>query len=67
MTTEKAIRVLERNRDANPDRAQFVEACNIAITAIKENKPLKNRCLIMSRGNLCSSCRMKCPDLGEEN
>ena len=67
MTTEKAIRVLERNRDANPNSPQFIEACNMAITAIRENRPLKNRCLMFSGASMCVWCNMKCPDLGEEN
>lgn len=60
MTSEEVISVLERNRDANKGKPKFVEACDTAITAIKENEPLKNRCFFLSAGKLCGWCRMKC-------
>lgn len=65
MTDEQIIHVLEVNRDANPDRPKFVEACNVAITAIKENRPLKNRCFAMSGGTMCAWCRMECMEIFE--
>ena len=65
MTDEQVIHVLEVNRDANMSRPKFVEACNTAITAITENKQLKNRCFILSRGAMCMWCRMKCDALGK--
>jgi hypothetical protein len=66
MTNEEAIKMLERNRNANPNKPKFVEACNMAITALKENRPLKQRCMVLSQGTLCVFCRMQCPDLGGE-
>lgn len=66
MTIEEAIKMLERNRDANPNKPKFVEACNMAITALEENRPLKQRCMVLSGATLCAFCRMKCPDLGDE-
>lgn len=65
MTDEQIIHVLEVNRDANLNRPKFVEACDTAITAIRENRPLKNRCFVLSRGALCMWCRMKCDALGK--
>lgn len=64
MTREEAIKVLKKNRDVNASHPRFVEACNIAITAIEENYPLKKRCFVLSNGTLCAFCQMKCPDLG---
>lgn len=66
MTTSEAIKMLERNRDANPNKPKFIEACNMAITALEENRPLKNRCRTLSGATMCVFCRMKCPDLGDE-
>jgi hypothetical protein len=66
MTNEEAIKMLERNRNANPNKPKFVEACNMAITALKENRPLKNRCRALSQSTLCGFCQMKCPDMGDE-
>lgn len=65
MTDEKAIHILEVNRDNNPNRPKFVEACNKAITAIRENRPLKNRCFVTTRGALCMWCRMECNAYGK--
>lgn len=65
MTDEKAIHILEVNRDSNPNSPKFVEACNVAITAIKENRPLKNRCYVLSQGMMCMWCRMECNALGK--
>ena len=65
MTKDQAVRILETNRDANLNKPKFVEACNMAITALNENKPLKNRCRALSGMVLCGHCSMKCPDLGE--
>ena len=67
MTDEQVIHVLEVNRDANLGRPKFVEACNTAITAIQENRALKNRCFVLSRGAMCMWCRMKCDALGKPN
>ena len=67
MTIDQAVRILETNRDANPNKPKFIAACNMAITALKENKPLKNRCLALSGAAMCTWCRMKCPDLGSED
>lgn len=66
MKVSEAIKMLERNRNANPNKPKFVEACNMAITALQENRPLKQRCLVLSGATLCAFCRMKCPDLGDE-
>lgn len=66
MKVSEAIKMLERNRDANPNKPKFVEACNMAITALEENRPLKQRCMVLSGATLCAFCRMKCPDLGDE-
>lgn len=66
MKVSEAIKMLERNRDANPNKPKFVEACNMAITALQENRPLKQRCMVLSRAALCAFCRMKCPDLGDK-
>lgn len=60
MTDEQIIHNLEVNRDANPNRPKFVEACNRAITAIRENGPLKSRCFVLSGGALCMFCQMEC-------
>lgn len=60
MTDEKAIEMLQRNRDANLNKPKFVEACNKAITAMTENKQLKNRCFIWSQGVTCMFCGMEC-------
>lgn len=57
---EKYIHTLEVNRDANKNHPKFVEACDAAITALKENPALKNRCYVLSRGGLCIFCRMEC-------
>ena len=65
MTNEQIIHVLEVNRDANLSKPKFVEACNTAITAIHENRVLKNRCFVLSRGAMCIWCRMKCDALGK--
>lgn len=64
MTIQQAIKTLEKNRDANLNKPKFVSACNMAITALSENRPLKNRCLVLSMASLCDHCDMKCPDLG---
>ena len=66
MKVNEAIRIIERNRDANTGKPKFQEACTMAITALKENRPLKQRCMVLSRGTLCVFCRMQCPDLGGE-
>ena len=66
MKVNEAIRIIERNRDANTGKPKFQEACNMAITALKENRPLKQRCMVLSQGTLCVFCRMKCPDMGDE-
>ena len=66
MKVSEAIKMLERNRDANPNKPKCVEACNMAITALEENRPLKQRCMVLSGATLCAFCRMKCPDLGDE-
>lgn len=66
MKVSEAIKMLERNRDANPTKPKFVEACNMAITALEENRPLKQRCMVLGGATLCAFCRMKCPDLGDE-
>ena len=66
MTIEEAIRMLERNRNANPNKPKFIEACNMAITALEENRPLKQRCRALTRGAMCAFCRMECPDLGDK-
>ena len=66
MKVSEAIKMLERNRDANLGKQKFVEACNMAITALQENRPLKQRCLVLSQGTLCAFCRMQCPDMGTE-
>jgi hypothetical protein len=66
MKVDEAIRIIERNRDANPGKPKFQEACNMAITALEENRPLKNRCRLWSGATLCGFCQMKCPDLGGE-
>ena len=65
MTDEKAIHILEVNRDANLKNQKFVDACEKAITALKENKPLKNRCYVLSRGAMCMWCMMECNALGK--
>lgn len=65
MKVSEAIKMLERNRDANPNKPKFVEACNMAIMALEENRPLKQRCRVLSGATLCAFCRMKCPDLGD--
>jgi coenzyme F420-reducing hydrogenase gamma subunit len=67
MKVSEAIKMLERNRDANPGKPKFQEACNMAITALKENRPLKNRCRALSQSALCAFCQMKCPELGGED
>ena len=64
MSVDEAITMIEKNRDANPTKRKFVQACDMAITALRENKPLKNRCLVLSGASMCAFCRMKCPDLG---
>ena len=66
MTIEEAIRMLERNRNANPNKPKFIEACNMAITALEENRPLKQRCRALTGATLCAFCRMQCPELGGE-
>ena len=66
MKVSEAIKMLERNRDANPTKPKFVEACNMAITALEENRPLKNRCWLLSEGKMCAFCQLKCPDLGDK-
>lgn len=65
MTDEQVIHVLEVNRDANLSRPKFVAACDTAIVAIRENRQLKNRCFVLSRGAMCMWCRMKCDALGK--
>ena len=65
MKVSEAIKMLERNRDANPNKPKFIEACNMAITALEENRPLKQRCRVLSGATMCAFCRMKCPDLGD--
>ena len=65
MTDEQVIHVLEVNHDANLSRPKFVEACDTAIVAIRENRQLKNRCFVLSRGTLCMWCGMKCDALGK--
>ena len=60
MTNEQIIRILEKNRNANHDHPNFVKACDAAITAIKENRQLKNRCFVLSKGTLCLFCPMEC-------
>lgn len=60
MIDDQIIHVLQVNRDANLNRPKFVEACNRAITAITENTQLKNRCFVLTKGELCMFCRMKC-------
>ena len=65
MTKDQAVRILETNRDANLNKPKFVEACNMAITALDENRPLKMRCRALTNGVMCGHCSMKCPDLGE--
>lgn len=57
---DQFIRILEKNRDANEDHPKFVNACNEAITALRENSALKNRCFVLSRGMLCLFCKMEC-------
>ena len=54
MTDDEIIHILEVNRDHNKDRQKFVEAINKSITAIIENRQLKNRCYVLSNcGGLC--------------
>ena len=65
MKVSEAIKMLERNRDANPNKPKFIEACNMAITALEENRPLKQRCRALTGATMCAFCRMKCPDLGD--
>ena len=65
MTDDQVTHILEVNRDANPNRPKFVEACNKAITAINENRQLKNRCYVLSRGAMCMWCTMECNALGK--
>ena len=65
MTKDQAVRILETNRDANPNKPKFIAACNMAITALNENKPLKNRCRVLTQGLMCGHCSMQCPDLEE--
>mgnify|MGYP007056173373 CR=1 FL=1 len=65
MKVSEAIKTLERNRDANQNKPKFVAACNMAITALQENRPLKQRCLALSKATLCAFCRMQCPNLGD--
>jgi len=67
MKVDEAIRIIERNRDANPGKPKFQEACNMAITALEENRPLKQRCRALTGATLCAFCQMKCPDLGGED
>lgn len=67
MKVSEAIKTLERNRDANSGKPKFVEACNMAITALKENRPLKQRCRALTQSALCGFCQMKCPELGGED
>ena len=38
-----------------------VDAFKLAITALEENRPLKNRCFAILRGMMCDHCKMKCP------
>ena len=64
MTPEQAIQTLEINRDANSNKPKFFEACSMAITAIQENKQLKNRCYLLSLGSMCALCGMECDALG---
>ena len=66
MKVSEAIKMLERNRDANPNKMKFVEACNMAITALQENRPLKQRCRALTREAMCAFCLMKCPELGDK-
>lgn len=66
MKVSEAIKMLERNRDANPNKPKFIEACNMAITALQENRPLKNRCRTLTGATMCAFFRMKCPDLGDK-
>lgn len=64
MTIEEAINMLKLNRDANLNKPKFVKACNLAITALAENRQLKQRCMVLSGASMCAFCHMKCPDLG---
>lgn len=64
MTIQQAIEILEKNRDLNLNKPKFVSACNMAITALRENKPLKNRCRALTGMSLCEWCSMECPNLG---
>ena len=58
MTDQQIIKVLEINRDANPDKPMLVEACNTAIQALRDNQYLTKRCYAQTRGLLCNWCGM---------
>lgn len=61
------INILKLNRAANADHPKFTAACDAAITALSENKQLKNRCYALSSGTLCMFCRMECEHRNEKS
>lgn len=60
MVNAEVIKVLEANRDANPQKTKFAEACNVAIMAMRENEILKKRCFTLTDGKLCNFCNLIC-------
>ena len=42
-----------------------IDALKMATTALKQERALKNRCYVSSRGLVCAFCPMECEHKGE--
>lgn len=62
MDNREAIELLKIERDHMTPTiyTEPVEAMDMAIKALEENYPLKQRCFVLSKGLLCHFCKMEC-------
>ena len=63
MTNKEIVEGLEKLRSVhNGSYAPYIDK---AITAIKQEKALQNRCYVSSQGLVCAFCPMECEHKGE--